>query len=197
MKILIIDNFDSFVYNLVQYVGEQKVTPIVFRNNEVTIEEIKKLNPDGIIISPGPGTPSNPSDMGNNLEIIKYFYEKIPILGVCLGHQAIIYAFGGKIIEAKFIMHGKTSEIENNKNDILKNVMNPLTTMRYHSLVADKKTFPQKELITTAKTINDDEIFAFKHRKYPVFGVQFHPESVGTYEGKKIIQNFLEICNDK
>lgn len=196
MKILIIDNFDSFVYNLVQYVGELKANPIVKRNNVVTINDIITLNPKGLIISPGPGTPSNPKDMGNNIQIIKYFYDKIPILGVCLGHQAIIYAFGGNIITAKHIMHGKTSEINHNKTSLFNNVMNPLTTMRYHSLIAEETSFPKKEFEITAKTLKDNEIFACQHKKYPVFGVQFHPESVGTYEGKKIIQNFLEICND-
>jgi anthranilate synthase/aminodeoxychorismate synthase-like glutamine amidotransferase len=196
MKILIIDNFDSFVYNLVQYVGELKADPYVKRNNDITISEINKIKPDGIIISPGPGNPENPSDIGKCLEIIKTFQKQIPILGVCLGHQAIVYAFNGKIIPAKYIMHGKTSEIQHENNSIFKDIMNPLTVMRYHSLVADPINFPSSILKITARTLKDDEIFAVQHKKYPIYGVQFHPESVGTYEGKKIIHNFLEICND-
>lgn len=196
MKILIIDNFDSFVYNLVQYVGELKANPYVRRNNAITISEINKIKPDGIIISPGPGTPENPSDIGNCLEIIKTFGKQIPILGVCLGHQAIVNSFGGKIIPAKYIMHGKTSEIQHENNGIFKEIMNPLTVMRYHSLVADHINFPSSILNITARTLKDDEIFAIQHKKYPIYGVQFHPESVGTYEGEKIIQNFLEICHD-
>jgi anthranilate synthase component 2 len=196
MRILIIDNYDSFVYNLVQYIGEHKAEPIVKRNNEISIEEIKKIRPKGIIISPGPGTPENPHDIGNNIEIIRKYYSKIPILGVCLGHQAIIYAFGGKIITAKNIMHGKTSEIKHNEKDIFKDIINPLMVMRYHSLVADPKTFPHVDYEITSKTLDDNEIFSIKHKKYPVYGVQFHPESVGTYDGKRIIKNFLRICND-
>ncbi|MCK5346102.1 MAG: gamma-glutamyl-gamma-aminobutyrate hydrolase family protein, partial [Candidatus Heimdallarchaeota archaeon] len=135
-------------------------------------------------------------DIGNCLEIIETFGKQIPILGVCLGHQAIVYAFDGKIIPAKYIMHGKTSEIQHENNGIFKDIMNPLTVMRYHSLVADPVNFPSSILNITARTLKDDEIFAVQHKKYPIYGVQFHPESVGTYEGKKIIQNFLEICHD-
>jgi len=194
MKILVIDNYDSFVYNLIQYIGEMNVEPCVFRNDAITIEEIQKMNPNGIMISPGPGTPENPEDIGVCLDVIKKFGKKTPILGVCLGHQAIIHAYDGKIIQAKKIMHGKTSEIYHNENDIFKGVKNPLKVMRYHSLVADPETFPKKTLNITAKTTGRNEIFAVRHKKYPIFGVQFHPESIGTENGKIMIRNFLEAC---
>jgi len=195
MKILIIDNYDSFVYNLVQYIGEQNATPIVKRNDMINEIDIKRIHPDGIIISPGPGTPMKKQDCGNNLSIIRKYYTKIPFLGVCFGHQAIIHAFNGKIIPAKNIMHGKTSEIYHTGKYFFNNILNPLTVMRYHSLVVDPSTFPYDTFDITAKTIEDNEIFAFQHKQLPIFGVQFHPESIGTYEGMKLIRNFLEICH--
>lgn len=197
MKILILDNYDSFVYNLVQYVGEQGVKPFVYRNDSISLDEIKKLDLNGIIISPGPGNPENDRDIGICLDVIKEFGKKIPILGVCLGHQAIIYVFGGRILQAQKIMHGKSSIISHDETGILKGIRNPTKVMRYHSLIADPDTFPYDELKITAKTIDRKEIFAVKHKKYPIYGVQFHPESIGTKEGKLIIKNFLEVCNDQ
>lgn len=197
MKILVLDNYDSFVYNLVQYIGELEAKPFVNRNDSISLNEIQKLNPKGIIISPGPGNPENAGDIGICLDVIRELGEEIPILGVCLGHQAIVYAFGGKIVQAKKIMHGKTSKINHDGNGIFKEIKNPLKVMRYHSLIADPNTFPSKKLKITAKTIDRREIFAVKHKKCPIYGVQFHPESVGTEDGKLIIKNFLEVCNDQ
>ncbi|MCX8097273.1 MAG: bifunctional anthranilate synthase component II/anthranilate phosphoribosyltransferase [Spirochaetes bacterium] len=185
--IVFIDNYDSFVYNLVQYVGTLYSNVKVFRNDEVSVEEIRKMSPSGIIISPGPGWPK---DAGISEELIKEFYTKIPILGVCLGHQAIGEVFGGKIIHAKRIMHGKTSVIVHNQKDVFKEITNPLKATRYHSLVIDPSSLP-KELEITASS-EDDEIMGVRHREYPLFGVQFHPESIATEYGMKMIKNFID-----
>jgi len=190
MKILVIDNYDSFVYNLVQYLGELGAEPIVFRNDKITVEKVRELNPSGIVISPGPGSVENPRDSGNFLEIIKKV--NVPILGICLGHQGIAYAFGSKIKQSSEIMHGKASIIEHDNSRLFKGVKNQLTVMRYHSLIADEETFPEC-LKITARTKNR-EIFGLEHKKLPIFGIQFHPESIGTEGGKKILQNFLEVC---
>jgi len=197
MKILVLDNYDSFVYNLVQYIGEIGAEPHVFRNDAITLKNIQDMNPKGIIISPGPGTPENPKDIGICMDVIKKVGKEIPILGVCLGHQAIVYVFGGKILQAKTIMHGKTSEISHDGNSIFKGIKNPIQVMRYHSLIADSKFFPNDKLNIIAKTTDRNEIFAVMHKKYPIYGVQFHPESIGTENGKLLIRNFLEICNDR
>ncbi|MDD3224855.1 MAG: aminodeoxychorismate/anthranilate synthase component II [Clostridium sp.] len=192
--ILIIDNYDSFTYNLYQYAGEIYDNIAVFRNDEITIEDIKKMKPEGIIISPGPGVPEN---AGISIEVIKQFFKSIPILGICLGHQAIASAFGGKVTRAKRIMHGKTSMISHNDDCIFKDVKNPFEVMRYHSLIVEEKSCP-KELTITARSIDDDMIMALKHKKYDLYGLQFHPESIKTVDGKIIIKNFLEgICNVK
>jgi anthranilate synthase/aminodeoxychorismate synthase-like glutamine amidotransferase len=189
--IIIIDNYDSFTYNLVQYLGELKQDILVFRNNKVTINKIKSLRPRHIIISPGPGYPK---DAGISNEVIHYFKDKVPILGVCLGHQCIGEVFGGKIVHAKNLMHGKTSLIYHNKKTIFKNVKNPFEATRYHSLVVERKSLPAElELIAETK---DKEIMAVKHRIYPLWGVQFHPESILTKEGKHILSNFLRITKD-
>ncbi len=191
--ILIIDNYDSFTYNLYQYIGEIYPEVKVMRNDSFTIEELKKLKIEGIIISPGPGRPEN---AGLSLEVISAFQEQAPILGICLGHQAIGYIYGGKIISAPEIMHGKTSIIKHNENELFQGIKNPLKIMRYHSLIVERDTVPE-ELIITAET-EDGLIMAMKHKKYNVFGLQFHPESIFTEEGKKIISNFVEVvCNDK
>jgi anthranilate synthase/aminodeoxychorismate synthase-like glutamine amidotransferase len=184
-----IDNYDSFTYNLVQYLGELGQSLKVFRNDKITLNQIKKLKPKSIVISPGPG---RPEDAGISCKLIKEFAGKIPILGVCLGHQCIGQVFGGKIIGAKRIMHGKTSMIYHNKKDIFKNFPNPFEATRYHSLVIERKNFP-KDLEITAWTKEDDEIMGVKHKIYPVWGVQFHPESILTEVGKKILLNFLNI----
>ena len=186
--ILMIDNYDSFTYNLVQYLGELGQTVKVFRNDALTIQDIKKLNPDKIVISPGPG---RPEDAGISCEVIREFSGKIPILGVCLGHQAIGYCFGAKIVQAKKLMHGKTSKIYHNKKDIFKNIPNPFSATRYHSLLVDKKTLPDS-LEITAWTV-EDEIMGLKHKAYPLWGVQFHPESILTSSGKAILDNFIKL----
>ncbi len=186
--ILLIDNYDSFVYNLYQMAGEINPDIKVIRNNELTLDEIDKLNPSKIIISPGPG---RPQEAGVCIDVIKKFAPKIPILGVCLGHQAIGEAFGGKIIYAKELMHGKSSEVKiYNECKIFKGLPPIIEVARYHSLAVESKTLP-KELTVIAWTF-DDEIMAFKHKNYDVWGVQFHPESILTPYGKKILENFLK-----
>jgi anthranilate synthase component 2 len=191
MKVVIIDNYDSFVYNLAQYVGELGAEPLVYRNNEITINRIKRLSPDRIIISPGPGVPSDPKYFGICLRLIQQVSIKIPTLGVCLGHQGIACAFGGSIVPAKRLMHGKTSLIEHDSDGIFKGVTNPLRATRYHSLVCEKRSFPRC-LQVTAKSLDDNEIMGLKHRDHPIYGVQFHPESILTSEGLTIMENFIE-----
>jgi anthranilate synthase component 2 len=187
--ILVIDNYDSFTYNIVQYVGELGHKVIVYRNDEITIDNIKKINPDKIIISPGP---KSPSEAGISVDIIKKFYNKIPILGVCLGHQAIGYAFGAEIIRAANIMHGKVSSIEHDSTSLLfKDIPESFEATRYHSLVISKKNIPDIINIT-AYSKDDDEIMAIELKGYNVYGVQFHPESILTFQGKNIINNFLQ-----
>lgn len=186
--ILMIDNYDSFTYNLVQYLGEMGQELKVFRNDSITCEEIIKLKPKRIIISPGPGSPE---DAGISKEAIRRFASTIPILGVCLGHQCIGEVFGGKIARAKKLMHGKTSQIYHHGKDIFQGLKNPFTATRYHSLIVEKKSFP-KELVITAEA-TDKDIMGLRHRKYPIFGVQFHPESILTEEGKQLLRNFLHV----
>lgn len=184
--ILLIDNFDSFTFNLYQYLGELGEDVKVMRNNQVTIEQIKSLNPTAIILSPGPG---KPEDAGICVEVVKRFYKQIPILGICLGHQAIGYAFGATIKQAASIKHGKTSVITYH-GSIFHSISAPLEVMRYHSLSIAKNTLPD-ELESIAEANDDQEIMAVRHRKYPVFGLQFHPESIGTPFGMQMIKNFL------
>ena len=186
--ILMIDNYDSFTYNLVQYLGELGGNLKVFRNDKIIIEKIKKLHPEKIVISPGPGTPE---DAGISKELIKEFAGKIPILGVCLGHQCIGRVYGGKIIPAKRLMHGKTSLIYHNSCGIFKNIPNPFEATRYHSLLVERKSFPDC-LEITAMT-KEKEIMGLQHKQYPLFGVQFHPESILTKVGMAILKNFLRI----
>ena len=186
--ILMIDNYDSFTYNLVQYLGELGQEVKVYRNDALSIKDIKKLNPKSIVISPGPG---RPEDAGISCSVIEEFCEKIPILGVCLGHQAIGYCFGAKIVQAKRLMHGKTSKIYHNKKDIFKNIPNPFLATRYHSLLVENKNLPVC-LEITAKTA-ENEIMGLKHKAYPLWGVQFHPESILTKSGKAILDNFIKL----
>ena len=186
--ILVIDNYDSFTYNLVQYLGELGADLKVYRNDKITINGIKRLKPSKIVISPGPGVPSS---AGISEEAIRVFGKTIPILGVCLGHQAIGEVFGGRIIGAKSLMHGKTSVIYHDGTDIFKGIPNPFEATRYHSLLVERKNLP-KVLKITAET-KDKEIMGLRHKTYPIYGVQFHPESILTPEGKKILNNFLEI----
>ncbi len=182
-----IDNYDSFTYNLVQYLGEMGQELVVRRNDQITIEEIEQLNPDFLMISPGP---CSPNEAGISLEAIEYFAGKKPIFGVCLGHQSIAQVFGGDVIRAERLMHGKTSEISHNGESIFKGLSSPLTATRYHSLIVKKETLPDC-LEITAET-DEGEIMALRHRDLPIEGVQFHPESIMTSEGKKLLLNFIE-----
>ena len=187
--ILMIDNYDSFTYNLVQYFGELNADMKVYRNDALTVSQVENMKPSKIVISPGPG---RPEDAGISVEIIQKLAGKIPILGVCLGHQAIGYAYGGKIIHAKSLMHGKTSRISHDNREIFKNLENPFEATRYHSLVIDPKSLPQ-ELEVTATTVDDQEIMGVRHKTLPLWGVQFHPESILTKEGMNILRNFLHL----
>ena len=190
-KTLIIDNYDSFTFNLFQLLGELKGNPLVRRNDELSLSEVRKINPTHIVISPGPGIPSDPKYFGVNLEVIREF-KKIPILGVCLGHQGICHAFGGKVIRAPEIRHGKTSEITHTRQRIFRKISSPLEGMRYHSLIVERKSLP-RELKITAEEKNSKIVMAVEHVLRPLFGIQFHPESVGTPAGKQILANFLTI----
>lgn len=190
MKVLVIDNYDSFVYNLVQYVGELGGEPAVYRNDRITVKQAAKMKPDRIILSPGPGTPEDPEYFGVCSAILQKISGNTPTLGVCLGHQGIITTFGGRIRPARRLMHGKTSLIRHNGEGIFKGVSNPLEATRYHSLVGDRTDLPSF-LEVTAESTDDNEIMGVRHQHKPIEGVQFHPESILTGEGKKIIKNFL------
>jgi len=185
--ILLIDNYDSFTYNLAQYLGELKQKVCVVRNDKIDIAGINKLKPKYIVISPGPCTPK---EAGISCNAILNFYKKIPILGVCLGHQCIGHAFGAKIVRAKKLMHGKTSKIYHDKQDIFKNIASPFTATRYHSLIIEEKSLPNFFKITAYS--EDDVIMGIRHKRLPLFGVQFHPESILTIQGRKILKNFLQ-----
>ena len=188
--IVLIDNFDSFTFNLYQYLSEFSEV-IVYRNNEITIEELITLNPKGIVISPGPGRPEN---AGISVKIINELGNKIPILGVCLGHQAIGLAFGGRIKEAQNIMHGKKSNIRVKKDILFSGIKRKLEVMRYHSLIIEKESLPN-EIEVIASSLDDEEIMAIKHKEFNIYGLQFHPESIYTEEGKAIVRNFvIEVC---
>lgn len=188
--VLVIDNYDSFTYNLVQYLGELGADLKVFRNDQITLEQIRKMSPERVVISPGPG---RPEEAGISVAIVKALSMKIPTLGVCLGHQAIGFAFGGKIVSAKRLMHGKTSFIEHNSKGIFKSIENPFEATRYHSLVIDKKSVPDCLEITAFTKDEDREIMGVKHKDFPLWGVQFHPESILTKAGKDILGNFLRL----
>jgi anthranilate synthase component 2 len=185
--ILLIDNYDSFTYNLYQYLGELGESIIVKRNDELTISEIKEMNPEAIVISPGPG---RPEEAGICVKVIQQLHTNFPILGICLGHQAIGYSFGAKIAKAEKIMHGKVSEIRHQHKGIFQSFPQNLKVMRYHSLVIQKDTLPaQFEVLATST--DDDEIMAIKHLNYPLYGMQFHPESIGTETGSVLLKQFL------
>ncbi|MBU1862576.1 MAG: aminodeoxychorismate/anthranilate synthase component II [Candidatus Omnitrophica bacterium] len=186
--IVVIDNYDSFTYNLVQYLGELGARLEVFRNDKITIKGIEKLKPSKIVISPGPCTPRE-AGISNN--VVKHFSGKIPLLGVCLGHQCIGYVFGGNIVRAKKIMHGKVSKIYYRKDPLFKGLSNPFIATRYHSLVIKRETLPSALKIIAST--DDEEIMAIKHKKHPTWGVQFHPESILTTCGKKLLKNFLSV----
>ena len=186
--LLMIDNYDSFTYNLVQYFGELGEEIEVFRNDKVSLSEIEKLKPEMLVISPGPGTPK---DAGISLDLINHFTGKLPILGVCLGHQCIGESFGGDIVRAPRLMHGKTSLIHHDEKDIFKNLPNPLEATRYHSLIIEKETLP--DCLEINAWTEEQEIMGVKHKECLVWGVQFHPESILTTSGKKLLNNFLEL----
>ncbi len=191
MKILMIDNYDSFTYNIVQYLYELGAEVDVRRNDKVSIQQIKDMNDiDAIVISPGP---CSPKEAGISVDVIKEFKGKLPILGVCLGHQSIGAAFGAEIVKAKCLMHGKTSMIYHNEKDLFEGIPNPFEAVRYHSLVIDKNTLPE-DIEITAWTKEDDEIMGIKHKKFPIYGIQFHPESILTSYGKDILKNFLKLA---
>jgi anthranilate synthase component 2 len=196
MKFLIIDNYDSFVYNIAQYLGELGVESDVIRNDKITLDEIKEKNYDAIIISPGPGTPEDKKYFGVCSDVIIKMGPSTPILGVCLGHQGIIHAFGGKVTNAGCVRHGKTSPVNHNNSKLFKDVKNPFNATRYHSLVGDKTIIPDV-LEVTATAADDGEIMAIKHKEYLIEGVQFHPESIMTEEGKKILANFIAQVKEK
>lgn len=185
-KVVVIDNYDSFTYNLVQYIQELGASVSVFRNDRITVNRIQRLSPDRIVISPGPCTPK---EAGISREVVKRIAGKVPILGVCLGHQCIGEVFGGRVVRARKLMHGKTSRIFHDGSELFQGVENPFVATRYHSLVVSRRGFP-KELVITA-TDEDNVIMGLRHRTLPVFGVQFHPESILTPDGKTILRNFL------
>lgn len=189
--VFVLDNYDSFTYNLVQYFGEMGAEVVVRRNDQVTIEEIEQLAPSHILVSPGPCTPK---EAGISIELIRHFAGKVPVMGVCLGHQSIGEAFGAKVIRAPHLMHGKTSEVEHDGRTIFSGMSSPFTATRYHSLIVSEQDLPKELQVSAWATESDGTrtIMGLRHRKYAVEGVQFHPESVLTAEGKKLIRNFLD-----
>ena len=191
--LLVLDNYDSFTYNLVQFVGELGADPVVYRNDALTVEQALALGPEAIIISPGPGLPAQ---AGISIPVIRAVGGRVPLLGVCLGHQAIDEAYGGRVVRAGRLMHGKTTQVTHLGEGLFEGVANPLTVMRYHSLVVSPEEFPA-DLEMTAWSIDrprGQEIMALRHRRHPVYGVQFHPESVATESGKTLLQNFLRLA---
>ena len=196
MKFLLIDNYDSFVYNIAQYLGELGVECDVIRNDKITLQQIKEKNYDAIIISPGPGTPEDKKYFGVCSEVIKDMGPNTPILGVCLGHQGIIDAFGGKVTNAGCVRHGKTSPVDHLESKLFTNVKNPFRATRYHSLVGDKTVIPDiLKVIATAA--DDGEVMAIEHKEFLIQGVQFHPESIMTEDGKKILGNFISQVKER
>ena len=186
--ILLIDNYDSFTFNLYQYLGELGAELVVKRNDAISIADIVEMKPEAIVLSPGPGRPEN---AGICVDVIKAFHKSIPILGICLGHQAIGYAFGAIIEKAQKIMHGKVSWLSHTEDYIFQSLPQSIEVMRYHSLVIEKGTLPE-EFKVLAESTDDEEIMAIKHKQYPLYGMQFHPESVGTAAGKQLLENFLK-----
>lgn len=184
--ILMIDNYDSFTYNIVQYLGQLGEDVLVRRNDEITLDEMETIRPDALFLSPGP---SSPKDAGITVDTVRHFYRRIPILGICLGHQAIGYAFGARVVKAPRLMHGKTSPILNDGRTIFQGLPNPFTAGRYHSLIVERESLPS--FIEVSAETEEGEIMAIRHREYPVEGIQFHPESVLTPNGKRLIRNFL------
>ena len=190
--VFVLDNYDSFTYNLVQYLGELGAEVAVRRNDQVTVKEIEAMRPDRILISPGPCTPH---EAGISIDLFRHFTGKLPILGVCLGHQALGAAFGGSVVRAPHLMHGKTSQITHDGRTVFKDLQLPFTATRYHSLIVEESALPSELQVSawTTESVGSRTIMGLRHREYPVEGVQFHPESVLTSEGKKLIKNFLEL----
>jgi len=190
--IFVLDNYDSFTYNLVQYFGELGEQVVVRRNDQVTVAEIEELRPERIVLSPGPCTPQ---EAGISIELIRHFAGRVPLLGVCLGHQAIGAAFGGKVIRAATLMHGKTSSVEHDGKTVFRGIPSPMTATRYHSLIVRERDLPRElEISATCEDPGGQRvIMGLRHREFPVEGVQFHPESVLTEHGRQIVRNFLEI----
>ena len=189
--ILVIDNYDSFTFNLVQYLGELGAELVVRRNDEIPVEEIGRLKPEAIVISPGPCAPAQ---AGISVETVRRYGPTIPTLGVCLGHQAIGEAYGGKIVRARRVMHGKTSRVEHDGSGVFAGIQSPMQVMRYHSLVIEPSSMPASLTVTARAQDEPTEIHAVKHRDHPVWGVQFHPESIMTPDGQKLLKNFLELA---
>lgn len=190
--LFVLDNYDSFTYNLVQYFGEMGAEVVVRRNDQVSVADIEALHPERIVVSPGPCTPQ---DAGISIELIRHFAGKVPVLGVCLGHQAIGAAFGGSVVRAPHLMHGKTSQITHDQHTVFRDLPTPMQATRYHSLIVAEKDLPKELEISATATESDGSrtIMGLRHRKYPVEGVQFHPESVLTSTGKQLLKNFLEL----
>ena len=191
--ILVLDNYDSFTYNLVQYLGELGEVLDVRRNDAISVEDIGRLAPEAIVVSPGPCTPA---EAGISVPLIQRWGSEIPIFGVCLGHQAIGEAYGGNVVRANRVMHGKMSQIQHDGTELFANVPSPLNVMRYHSLVVDKPSLPSSLVVTAVAVDDSTEIHALRHRDFPVWGVQFHPESILTQSGKQILTNFLSLARD-
>jgi anthranilate synthase/aminodeoxychorismate synthase-like glutamine amidotransferase len=192
--LFVLDNYDSFTYNLVQYFGELGAQPVVYRNDAITPEQVLALKPTAAVISPGPKTPA---EAGISVPLVRALAGQVPLLGVCLGHQAIAQAFGGAVVRASRLMHGKTCDVEHGDDELFEGVPSPFTAMRYHSLVAERASLPE-DLVVTAWSRDQDrqvEIMAVKHRRHPVYGVQFHPESIGTAPGKRLLENFLRVAH--
>jgi anthranilate synthase/aminodeoxychorismate synthase-like glutamine amidotransferase len=190
--VFVLDNYDSFTYNLVQYLGELGAEVVVRRNDQLSVAEVEAMHPERILLSPGPCTPQ---EAGISIELVRHFAGRVPVLGVCLGHQAIGAAFGGEIVRAPKLMHGKTSEVQHDGRTIFKDLRSPMTATRYHSLIVQEKGLPKDLEISAYATENGNSrvIMGLRHKRFPVEGVQFHPESVLTGEGKKLIENFLKI----
>jgi anthranilate synthase component II len=192
--IFVLDNYDSFTYNLVQYLGELGEAPVVYRNDALTVDDVGALRPEAIVLSPGPCAPV---DAGITVPLIRRWGAEIPILGVCLGHQAIGEAYGGKVVRAGRVMHGKTSLLTHDGTELFDGLPSPMQVMRYHSLVVEPASLPSTLEVTARATDSIDEIHALRHREHPVWGVQFHPESVLTPDGKRLLQNFLNLARAK
>jgi anthranilate synthase/aminodeoxychorismate synthase-like glutamine amidotransferase len=190
--VFVLDNYDSFTYNLVQYLGELGAEVVVRRNDEITVDGVEAMHPERILLSPGPCTPQ---EAGISIDLVRYFAGKVPLLGVCLGHQAIGAAFGGEIVRAPKLMHGKTSEVQHDGKTIFRGLPSPMTATRYHSLIVQEKGLPKDLEISAYAAENGGSrvIMGLRHKRFPVEGVQFHPESVLTADGKKLIENFLRI----